>query len=201
MNKENKVQEFHVFEEAPPKELYDIDWNMVKRNAYNMPDPNMGIHPIEETKRIIKLYWWCSERNKWDWFPFEKVFKNTIVPVRKKLEFAINSFMDNGLLDLSFKTTDGKIIEEYEDGYDHWLGDVPLKEIRKNMPKIKEIWKSAERYFEVYESLKKHQDLDRGEKIRLFDRVIHLEHDRGNLWGLDDMEHIREEYNEKHTQP
>jgi len=45
--------------EPAPKDIYDIEWNNFPRDK-------------SEVRKVIQLFWWCSETDNWEWFPFEE---------------------------------------------------------------------------------------------------------------------------------
>ncbi len=164
-----KLQKIH--RNTPPKELYDINWN--KAGAIWTSERNMT--------KVIKLFWWCSINNRWDYFlvdDFLSNFKYTMYDIMDEYvkEYDMNLKVED--LDEELKE---KIIKDFQGMYDEQ----------------EQKWLFKQNY-ELWDKLKNWKQLSKNRKIALIDEIIHLEHlGKGNYWELD-IPQLREQFEEEY---
>ncbi len=181
---------------APPKDLFPIDWFKLKENDST------------EVKKAIKLYWWCSSTDNWDWFDFDDVFKSIRMGIDNWLKFNISEYK---------VYVSGK-------GYQPVMKGMPIsteeaisliKKGKYRKLKNKGKFESSSRYAGVWREkivdmldmaikMKKQNNLSLDEKINLFDNVIHQEHmrsrhksDEDSWYGID-VDELRQEFEEEY---
>jgi len=184
-----KITKFREEVEAPPRDLYPIRWEEVP--------PNQFMHRQETTKKAIMLFWWCSKTGKWDWFDFEKFFKECKVT----LENWIYPFFEENCiggsdgknynihLEDDYSNLDEVLQLAREDGKD---GSDISALIGQNTGKI-------EAAISLYQEMNKINSLSQKEKILLADSLVHFEHFFQSLWHID-ISKLREKF-EKYYAP
>lgn len=118
---QSKVQKFHKQDDkVPPKELF------LKEDDYRAGNID----------RIIQLFWWCSQKNQWQWFDFKRGFD----VVRKILELKLGRI--NGLpKDDLRRFWLGRSTFELKNEFELLLNSHPLtrrkliKVLKENIPK------------------------------------------------------------------
>jgi len=183
-----------MMDEVPPKELYNINWKKIRKEK-------------SEAKKAIQLFWWCSTKNKWEWFDFDEIFEILSKTQKYKIkEFIYRKIQSNILKYLrKEKITDDECDELLD--ITNNIENVSREKVNEVMYKVDKIggatyrnWtvKELESQIETLRQLTRHRSLSKDEKISLFDSLIHLEHDKGNMWSLDNIDRLRKKFKEEY---
>lgn len=178
-----KVQKFHKSDdEAPPKELCNINW--------------FDLSPYD-IKNSIKLFWWSSISNNWDWFEFKPFFKYSKDSLWKRLQLYIESILE------SMRGSGAGWNDDYEYIYEK-IWDKEFDDFSQEHQDL--IWDIIEgdrieaKFMELFVKLDSVDDIDKlsqRRKIELSDNIVHLEHESGNVFNID-VKNLREEFEEEY---
>lgn len=179
-------------EVPPPKPTYR---KILRTLSHN---PSWQKSGKEEVKKMIKLFWWCDITDNWEHFNFDEIFNkmNTYIKgyIRRKI-------------DVELKTGDwrrGDEMYEYLDEiHREGLSDLSDSEL-KELARIFDEWcfhraKEVTQDIEIYKDLRNYDVLSLDEKIKIFEKLIHAQHDRGNIWNIEDeIPQLRQEFKEEY---
>lgn len=170
MKSKTKAQKFHTTEEAPPKDIYNIDWNKIKKEK-------------SEVKKAIQLFWWCSKTEKWGWFPFTKF----IDLAKRKLHILIHSQTrkkPKEIVELVDDWMDQKGYDNVKDAtMDSLPGDLYFRDYT-----LSKLWMK----------INNAKNSDLSEKIVAVDSAIHAEHATGDIWDGINIDALRENFEERY---
>lgn len=192
------VKDFRETDKVPPKELYNVDWS--SEDDYSM-EPS-------EFEKAIKLFWWCSVNDKWQWFPFDKFFNEA----RKYIESEFfDEILEFYIIDRENKirgmTDYGMTIEEAreevfdEADWEMWREGFTYSNMSPTVEKkIKKIILNndvKDETWDFWKKMSKKGEISLQKKISLVDELIHYEHVNGYIFDIDVpqlREHFEEEY-------
>ena len=153
---------------------------------------------FEET---IQWFWMCSWFDKWDRFNWSKAFESFKEPFRYKLaEHALLSYDDFREVEEDIWSMTGVDIDQLvvQTNYVTFSRDDVIDGI---LEKKYQIFQEAFLGMETFETLEgilddinNHKKLGLQEKIQLFDRIIHAEHESGKIIDDVDIEELRNEF-------
>lgn len=149
----------------------------------------------------ITYFWMCSYYSKWNKFNFEKAFESFKYPIWSKLAI-------HGLLEYDdFK----EVEEEYMDQFNINLSELvvhtdyvsftenDIKDaiLKKKYEIFEDAFSALDSLIElenIYDEMQKSNNLGLQEKIQLFDKVIHAQHETGDIFDDIDIEGLRNEF-------
>lgn len=155
--------------DMPPKPNYAV--------LTNNPARPMKEVLRREVKKMMKRYWWCSRKNAWELFDFERAFLGLAAQIDDLVHVYIDEILD-GLTKIDF--LDSSIFRNAIDISRQAYG---------YHSKLK--YKNSE--VNIVGKCNIPDNISLSDKIELMEKIIHLEHMGGsNIWGID-VEALRKE--------
>ncbi len=163
----SKVKQFHKDEkEAPPKELYEkANYSLLSCNTKD--DVKERVEGLES---VIKLYWWCSSTDNWNWFNFDKAFNQVRVELREVVFPWFKGYHES----MVKKKNPNFELKEYLDNPDRETTNLLLDYCNYH-DMSDDIIEALKMYYTVMNN--DGDKLSLLQKINLFDKFIHYEHE------------------------
>ncbi len=163
--------------QVPPKGFYPLG------GGYNL----MG---KRGKKKAVKLFWWCSVNDAWEWFDFDEFFGEVENLIDQYIYGNLGVFSDRKEDVLNGKWDEVKSqIQEKKKKLEIDQFDVPAT--RSSIQFI------IDKELEIYHKLDNVDGYSLEEKIRLVDDIIHTSHITGYLLEVD-IPKLRQEFEEEY---
>lgn len=158
-----------------------------------------------DTEDLIIYFWECSENKEFKGFDWVKAFNNLEYPLFEKL--AIHGLLEFEDFENAYNeiyTEDSSDLNNYAQVTDYL--QITTEEIRKAILKYKyernrKEFSDYETFIELkklYDDVLKAQDISNFMELKdfiiLFDKVIHAQHETGNIFDSVDIEKLRGSY-------
>ncbi|KXB07379.1 hypothetical protein AKJ51_01415 [candidate division MSBL1 archaeon SCGC-AAA382A20] len=183
---------------VPPKEFFPY-WDVLE----DVTSPEKK--ETEEMKKLIKLFWWCSVNNNWEWFDFERMFESVAPKINHELKRIIEWIIGEDIQSESLEVPPFSPLEEQKEDlekaflvYDKLLEGKSTKDDRKYLKDFMFEYRQGEfiGHVDVFHNLM-HPPVSLEDKISLADSIIHLEHHRGNFWMIN-IPYLRKQFEEEY---